>query len=146
VAEQETIGPLGFQRVASAAPWAVVALILIVGGIAGHSTRDTAIGVVGAVLVAAIALRAARLRLLLGEDVVVVGWLGSKHYAWSEIDTFVVNNKGLAIRLSGGLEQQIPAFPMGAWMTKKLRDSMRADLEATLARAEKYRQNRRRGR
>jgi hypothetical protein len=33
---------------------------------------------------------------------------------------------------------------MGAWMFRRLRDSMRADLERTLARAERYRRQRRR--
>lgn len=140
----EEIGQLGLQRLASSVPWSLVALILIYGGIAGGSTRDHVIGFGGAVLVTAVAFRAARLRLLLGDDVVVVGWLRATHYQWSEIEKFVVNDKGLALRMRGGLEVQIPAFPMGAWMFRRLRDSMRADLERTLARAERYRRQRRR--
>jgi hypothetical protein len=144
VTQREEIGQLGVQRLASSVPWSLVALILIYAAIAGDTTRDRVIGFGGAALVTAVAVRAARLRLLLGDDVVVVGWLGAKHYAWSEIEKFVVNDKGLAMRMRGGLELQIPAFPMGAWMFKKMRDSMRADLETTLARVERYRQQRRR--
>lgn len=144
VTPREEIGQLGMQRLTSWVPWALVALILVYAAIAGDSTRDKVIGFAGAVLVTGVALRAARLRLLLGEDVAVVGWLGTKHYAWSEIEKFVVNDKGLAMRMRGGLELQIPAFPMGAWMFNRMRERMRADLETTLARLEKRRQQRRR--
>jgi hypothetical protein len=144
VAQTEEIRQLRVQRLAASVPWTLVALILIYGGIAGHSGKDKAVGFGGAFLVTLIALRAARLRLMLGEDVVVVGWFGNRHFAWSEIEKFVVNNKGLAMRMKGGLELQIPAFPMGPSLIKKLRESMRADLELTLARVEKYRLNRRR--
>jgi len=141
---REEIGQLGFQRLASSVPWALIALILSYGGIAGGGTRDKVIGFGGAVLVTIVAVRAARLRLLLGDDVVVVGWLSARHYAWSEIERFVVNDKGLAMRMRGGLEVQIPAFPMGAWMVKRHRERMRADLEQTLARVERHRLHRRR--
>jgi hypothetical protein len=142
VTQPEEIGQLGAQRFASAVPWLLVALILVYAALAGDSHRDKVIGLGGAVLVAAVAVRAARLRLLLGDDVVVVGWLRAKHYAWSEIEKFVVNDKGLAMRMRGGLELQIPAFPMGAWMIKKMRDTMRADLDRTLVRVEKHRRQR----
>jgi hypothetical protein len=144
VAETEEIQQLRVQRLAASVPWTLVALILIYGGIAGHGAKDKIIGFGGAFLVTLIALRAARLRLMLGDDVIVVGWFGNKHYAWSEIEKFVVNDKGLAMRMKGGLELQIPAFPMGPSLIKKLRESMRADLEQTLARVEKYRLGRRR--
>jgi hypothetical protein len=143
VAQTEEIGQLRVQRLAASVPWTLVALVLIYGGLAGHSTKDKAIGFGGAFIVTLIALRAARLRLMLGSDVVVVGWLGNRHYAWSEIDKFVVNDKGLAMRMKGGLELQVPAFPMGPSLIKKLRESMRADLELTLARVEKHRLARR---
>jgi hypothetical protein len=142
VAETEEIGQLRVQQLAASVPWTLVALILIYGALAGHGVRDKVIGFGGAFLVTLIALRAARLRLLLGDDIVVVGWFGNKHYAWSELDKFVVNDKGLAMRMKGGLETQIPAFPMGPSLLKKLRESMRADLEQTLARVEKYRVHR----
>jgi len=138
------VAPLQLQRLASSAPWSLVALILFYGGTAGHGVRAKLIGYGGAVLFTAVAYRAARLRLLLGEDVVVIGWLGPKHYGWSEIEKFVVNDKGLAIRMRGGLEIPVPAFPMGGAVFKRLRESVRADLEATLARAERYRRERRR--
>jgi len=144
VADVEEIGQLRVQRLASSVPWTLVALILIYGGIAGGDAKNKILGFGGAFLVTLVALRAARLRLMLGDDVVVVGWFGNKHYAWSEIEKFVVNNRGLAMRMKGGLELQIPAFPMGPSLIKKLRESMRADLEQTLARVEKYRLNRRR--
>jgi hypothetical protein len=143
VTDTEEIGQLRVQRLAASVPWTLVALILIYGGLAGHSTKDKAIGFGGAFVVTLIALRAARLRLMLGSDVVVVGWLGNKHYAWSEIDKFVLTDKGLAMRMKGGLELQIPAFPMGPSLLKTLRESMRADLEQTLTRVEKHRVNRR---
>lgn len=143
MAETEEINQLRVQRLTASVPWTLVALILIYGALAGHGVKDKLIGFGGAFLVTLIALRAARLRLMLGDDIVVVGWFGNKHYAWSELDKFVLNDKGLAMRMKGGLEMQIPAFPMGPSLLKTLRESMRADLEQTLARVEKYRVNRR---
>lgn len=140
--EIEIMAPLQLARVASSVPWSLVALILMYGGLSGTSIRDKIIGFGGAIVLTVVAWRAARLRLLLGPDVVVVGWLGSKHYPWSEIDKFVVNDKGLAMRMRGGLEVPIPAFPMGGAVFKKVQASMQADLEQNLERAEKYRRRR----
>jgi hypothetical protein len=142
--DSEEINQLRVQRLVASVPWTLVALILIYGGLAGDGTKDKILGFGGAFLVTLVALRAARLRLVLGNDIVVVGWFGNKHYAWSELDRFVVNDNGLAMRMKGGLELQIPAFPMGPSLLKTLRESMRTDLEQTLARVEKYRLNRRR--
>ena len=54
--------------------------------------------------------------------------------------------QGLAIRLRSGLEVPVPAFPMGGTLIRGVRESMRADLEKTLARAERYRRERGSGR
>jgi hypothetical protein len=92
--EFETMAPLQMQRLASSAPWSLVSLILLYGGMAGHTVNSKIIGFGGAAVLALVSFRAARLRLLLGPDVVIVGWLKSTHYPWSEIDKFVLNDKG----------------------------------------------------
>jgi hypothetical protein len=141
--EVETMTPVRMQRLASSAPWSLVALILFYGGLAGHTAMSKLIGFGGAALFTAVSMRAARLRLLLGQDVVVVGWLGAKHYPWAEIEKFVINDKGLAIRMRGGLEVGVPAYPVGATFSKRLRASMFAELEQVLERAERFRTQRR---
>jgi hypothetical protein len=142
--EVETMAPVRLQRVASSVPWSLVALILFYGGLAGHSALSKVIGFGGAALFTLVSFRAARLRMLLGQDVVVVGWLGAKHYPWAEIEKFVLNDKGLAIRMRGGLEIPVPAYPVGGTFTKRIRESMLAELEQTLERAERFRRERRR--
>ena len=139
----ETLAPVRLQRLTSFLPWALVSLILLWGGQLGDNNRDRVIGYGGAVLMAVVSYRAARLRLHLGDEVVIVGWLRSRRVPWTEIEKFVVNDKGLAIRMRGGLEESVPAFPMGAWLFRSMRDSMRADLDQTCARAERYRRERR---
>ncbi len=139
----ETLAPVRLQRLASFLPWALVSMILLYGGQAGSGTADRVIGYGGAAVLAAVSYRAARLRMILGEDVIVVGWLRSRRIRWKEIERFVVNDKGLAIRLRGGLEESVPAFPMGGWLFTSMRDSMRADLDRILAKAERARRERR---
>jgi hypothetical protein len=131
------------QRLASFLPWALVSLILLWGGQLGDSPSDKVIGFGGAAVLAVVSYRAARLRLLLGDEVVVVGWFRSHHIPWTDVEKFVVNEKGLAVRLRGGLEEAVPAFQMGGWLFRSMRDSMAADLERQRARAEEYRRSRR---
>lgn len=139
----ENLAPVRLQRLASFLPWALVSAILLYGGSAGTEPRDKVIGYGGAALFALVSFRAARMRLLLGDQVVVVGWLRARKIAWNEIERFVVTKKGLTIKMRGGLEEPVPAFPMGAWMLPSMRESMRADLERTAARAEEVRRTRR---
>ncbi|HZZ48919.1 MAG TPA: hypothetical protein VFE65_18730 [Pseudonocardia sp.] len=141
--EVEEMAPLRLQRVASSAPWSLVALILLYGGLAGHSALSRLTGFGGAVLFTVVSYRAARLRLLLGPEVVVVGWLGSKRYPWSDIEKFVLNDKGVAIRMRGGIEVAIAAYPRGGSMIRKLQDSINTDLEQVVDRAERFRKTRR---
>lgn len=141
----ETFAPLQLQRVASSAPWSLVALVLMYAGIAADQPWEKFVGFGGAVVLTLVSYRAAKLRMVLGTDVIVVSWLGGKHYPWSAVDRFVVNDKGLAIKLRGGLEESVPAFPMGGWLIKTFRDSMLADLEQTRDRAERYRRRGRHG-
>ncbi|HUR74628.1 MAG TPA: hypothetical protein VMZ00_10155 [Sporichthya sp.] len=142
----ETLAPVRLQRLASFLPWALVSLILLWGGQAGDSTFDKVIGYGGAAVLALVSYRAARLRMLLGDEVVVVGWYRARRVPWTEIDKFVVTDKGLAIRLKGGLEESVPAFPMGGWLFRSMRDSMRADLARACEQAEQVRRDRRRRR
>lgn len=139
----ETLAPVRLQRLTSFLPWALVSLILLWGGQLGDSTRDKVIGYGGACVMAAVSYRAARLRMLLGDEVVVVGWFRSRRVPWTEVEKFVVNDKGLAIRMRGGLEEAVPAFPMGGWLFRSMRDSMRADLDRVCEKAERYRRSRR---
>lgn len=138
----ETLAPVRLQRLASFVPWALISLILLYGGQAGSSTADHVIGYGGAAVFFLVSYRAARLRMILGEDVIVVGWLRSIRVKWTEIERFVVNDKGLAIRMRGGLEQNVPAFPMGGWLFRSVGNSMRADLERTCTQAERARRER----
>lgn len=131
------------QRVAGSLPWALICVILIGGGLLGSGAMDQVLGFGGAAFFALVAFRAARLRLLLGDDIVVVGWLGSRHVPWSEVEKFVVTKKGLAIRMRGGLEEQVPAFSMGGWVLPSMRASMQADLDRVCGKAEEYRRSRR---
>jgi hypothetical protein len=140
--ESETLTPVRMHRVASSLPWSLVGMLLLAGGSAGHTVFSKVVGFGGAALFMLVSLRAARLRLQLGPDVVVVGWLTSTHYPWSEIDKFVLNDKGLAIRMRGGLEIAVPAYPYGGAVFKKMQQSMEADLEQVLARAEQFRKQR----
>lgn len=139
----ETLAPVRLQRLTSFLPWALVSLILLWGGQVGDRTLDRVIGYGGAALLAVVSYRAARLRVLLGDEVVVVGWLRAHRVPWSEIERFLVNDKGLAIRHKGGLEEQVPAFPMGGWLLRSMRDSMRADLDRVCLKAEQARRQRR---
>ena len=139
----ETLAPLRLQRLASFLPWALVGLILLWGGQLGDSTFDKVVGYGGAAIMAVVSFRAARMRLLLGDEVVVVGWVRTRRLPWSDIERFLVNDKGLAIRMKGGLEEQVPAFPMGGWLFRSLRDSMVADLNRICEKAEKARRDRR---
>jgi hypothetical protein len=140
----ETLAPVRLQRLASFLPWALVSLILLWGGQLGSGTGDKVIGYGGAAVLAVVSFRAARLRMVLGDEVVVVGWYRSQRVPWREIEKFVVTDKGLAIRMRGGLEQSVPAFPMGGWLFRSMRNSMRADLDRTCAQAEHARKQRRR--
>jgi hypothetical protein len=126
----------------SSLPWSLVGILLLAGGSAGHTPMSKVIGYGGAALFMVVSVRAARLRLQLGPDVVVVGWLGATHYPWSEIDKFLINDKGLAIRMRGGLEVAVPAYPVGAAVFKKMQQSMTADLDDVLHRAEQFRKQR----
>jgi len=139
----ETLAPVRLQRLASAVPWALVGLILLWGGLLGDSGGDKLIGFGGAAVLTVVAFRAARLRLVLGDEVVVVGWTQSRRFPWSEVERFVVNEKGLAIRLRGGLEESVPAFAMGGWTLRSKREAMRNSLDELCARAEEYRRSRR---
>ncbi|MGQ0623756.1 MAG: hypothetical protein ACT4PP_03755 [Sporichthyaceae bacterium] len=139
----ENLAPVRMQRLASFLPWALVSLILLYGGSAGDESRDKIIGYGGAAVFALVSFRAARMRLLLGDQVVIVGWLRARKLAWSEVERFVVTKKGLTIKLRGGLEEAVPAFPMGAWMLPSMRESMQSDLQRTAARAEDFRRRRR---
>ena len=139
----ETLAPVRLQRLTSFLPWALVSLILLWGGQAGSGTSDKVIGYGGAAVMALVSYRAARLRLILGDEVVVVGWFRSRRVPWAEIEKFVVTEKGLAIRMRGGLEEPVPAFPMGAWLFRSMRDSMRADLNRVCEKAERRRRDRR---
>ncbi|MGQ0846157.1 MAG: hypothetical protein ACT4QF_18705 [Sporichthyaceae bacterium] len=136
---RETIAPLQMQRLATSVPWTLVALVLIYGALAGDETKDKIIGFGGAALSMVVSFRAARMRLVLGDDVEVVGWFRARHVQWSEIDRFVLNDKGLAIKMRGGIEETVPAFSMGGAIFKKVRASMEADLQQSLERAERYR-------
>jgi len=134
------------QRLASSVPWTLVALVLIYGGLAGDEAMDKVIGFGGATLAMVVSYRAARMRLVLGEDVLIVGWIKSRRLPWSEVDQFILNSRGLAVKMRGGIEESIPAFAMGGWVLKSIRNSMQADLQQTLERAERYRRRTRRGR
>ncbi|HEX3830235.1 MAG TPA: hypothetical protein VHV82_23450 [Sporichthyaceae bacterium] len=140
--ESETLTPVRMHRMVSSLPWSLVGMLLLAGGSSGHSAFSKVVGFGGAALFMLVSLRAARLRLQLGPDVVVVGWLTSTHYPWSEIDKFVLNDKGLAIRMRGGLEIAVPAYPYGGAVFKKMQQSMEADLEQVLQRAEQFRKQR----
>lgn len=142
----ETFAPVTLQRLASSVPWALVALILFYGAQAGEGAQTDVIGYGGAAVMTLVAWRAARMRMLLGDEVVLTGWFAPKKYPWSEVERFVVTDRGLAVKLRGGLEQQVPAFPMGGWMFRSMRDSMRTDLARVAERAERIRRERRSGR
>lgn len=145
--ESETFAPMQMQRVASSVPWSLVALVLIYGGLAGDEPKDKIIGFGGAALATLVSYRAARMRMVLdGEDVLIVGWIKSSRVPWSDVDQFVLNAKGLAVKRRGGIEESVPAFAMGGWVLKSVRNSMHADLAQTLERAERYRRRVRRAR
>lgn len=139
----ETFAPVRLQRLASFVPWALISLILLWGGQLGGGTDDKVIGYGGAAILAVVSFRAARLRMMLGEEVLVIGWFGTKRYQWAQVEKFIVNSKGLAIRMRGGLEEQVPAFPMGGWLLRSMRNSMVADLERVAGAAERFRRERR---
>ena len=139
----ETLAPVRMQRLVTAIPWALVGLILLAGGLLGDSATDKVIGFGGAAALGVIAVRAARLRLVLGDEVVAVGWVNSQRLPWSEVEKFVVTDKGLMIRMRGGLEESVPAFQMGGWVLPSKRNAMRVKLDEVCARAEEYRRSRR---
>ena len=135
------------RQLASSVPWSLIALILIYGGLAGDEAKDKLIGFGGAALATLIAFRAARMRMVLGQqDVLVTGWVRAKRIPWADVDRFVLNDRGLAIKLHGGLEERIPAFAMGGSLLRSVRESQRADLKDALERAERYRRKARRER
>ncbi len=136
----ETLAPMQMQRVASSVPWTLVALVLIYGALAGDETKDKLIGFGGAALSMLVGYRAARMRMVMGgDDVLLVGWFKSVRIPWGDVERFMLTDKGLAIKMRGGLEQPVPAFAMGGFTFKTMRDSMRSDLQLSLEKAERYR-------
>ncbi|MGQ0464503.1 MAG: hypothetical protein ACT4QG_04190 [Sporichthyaceae bacterium] len=145
--ETESFAPAQMQRLASSVPWTLVALVLIYGGLAGDEAKDKIIGFGGAALAMVVSFRAAKMRLVLdGDEVLIVGWLKARRIPWSDVDRFVLNTKGLAVKTRGGIEESVPAFAMGGWILKSIRNSMQADLQQTLEKAERYRRRVRRER
>lgn len=143
--ENESIAPLRMQQLASSVPWSLVALILIYGGMAGGETKDLIIGFGGAALATLVAFRAARMRMVLTPtEVHVVGWVNAKRIPWSEVERFLLTDKGIAIKLRGGLEERVGAFAVGGALFKSVRQSQLADLQGILERAERYRRKVRR--
>jgi hypothetical protein len=134
------------QRLGNSVPWALVALILIYGANSAQSSSAKAGGYAAAALITLVAWRSARMRLLLGDQVVIVGWVHSTKIPWREVERFEVNNRGLFVKQVGGLETQVPAFSVGGSMLKKMRASQKAELDLIAARAEKVRKERQKNR
>lgn len=143
--DNESIAPLRMQQLASSVPWSLVALVLIYGGAAGGETKDKIIGFGGAALATLVAFRAARMRMVLTPaDVLIVGWVNAKRIPWSDVDRFLLTDRGIAVKLRGGLEERVTAFSMGGGLFKSIRESQKADLQGVLERAERYRRKVRR--
>lgn len=143
--ENESIAPLRLQQLASSVPWSLVALVLIYGGAAGGEPKDKIIGFGGAALATLVAWRAARMRMVLTPaEVLVVGWVNAKRIPWSDVDHFLIGDRGLAVKLRGGLEERVGAFAVGGGLFKTMRESQKADLQGVLERAERYRRKVRR--
>ena len=140
----DQIAPVRMQRAANSIPWMLVALILIYASSSamGRNTGQAVLGFVGAALCVGVAWRAARLRLLLGEEVVIVGWGRRTVIPWSEIQKFAYNKKGLYVKQVGGLETGVPAFTMGAALLKSIQRSQETELQQIVERAEKIRRSR----
>ena len=135
----ESIGPVQMQRVANSVPWMLVALILIYGSISARSMVAVVGGLAGAAVMVFIAWRSARMRLLLGDEVVIVGWVNRTSIPWSEVQKFDYNKKGLFIKQTGGLEVMVPAFTMGSSLLKSIQRSQEADMRQLVERAERIR-------
>lgn len=138
----ETFAPVQMQRLGNSVPWALVALILIYGSTSARDTGPKVLGFCAAGLITVVAWRSARMRLLLGDEVVIVGWFHSTRIPWREVERFEVNDKGLFVKQIGGLETQVPAFSVGGSMMKSMRASQRAELEGIAVKAEKVRKER----
>jgi hypothetical protein len=140
----ETVRPLQMQRVANSVPWMLVSLVLCYGSMSalGRNNTGAAFGFVGAALMIWVAWRSARLRLLLGDEVVIVGWFGRTTIQWSEIQKFDYNRKGFFIKQVGGLETMVPAFTMGASLLKSVQRSQEAEMQQLVAKAENIRRSR----
>lgn len=143
--EIESIAPLRLQQLASSVPWSLVALILIYGGSAGDEPKDKIIGFGGAALATLVAFRAARMRMVLTPtEVLLVGWVNAKRIPWAEVDRFEIGERGMVVKLRGGLEEKITAFAVGGGLFRSMRQSQLADLQGVLERAERYRRKVRR--
>jgi hypothetical protein len=142
----ETIAPVQMQRLGNSVPWALVALILIYGATSAQSTAAKVGGFAAAALMTLVSWRSARMRLLLGDEVVIVGWFHSTRIPWREVDRFDVNTRGLYVKQVGGLETQVPAFSSGGSLIKAMKASQQAELQGVAARAEKSRKERQRNR
>lgn len=138
----ESIAPVRMQRLGNSVPWALVALILIYASNQAPNTTQKVLGFTAAALVTVVSWRSARMRLLLGEEVVVIGWFHSTRIPWREVEKFDVNNKGLYVKQIGGLEKQVPAFSVGGSMIKAMKASQMAELQGIASRAEKTRKER----
>ncbi len=138
----ETFAPVQMQRLANSVPWALVALILIYGANSARSDGARIGGYAGAVIVTLIAWRSARMRMMLGDEVVVHGWFGATKIPWREIERFDLNKRGLYVKQVGGLDTQVPAFSMGGSLIKTIKASQLAELEGIVAKAEKIRKER----
>lgn len=135
----ESLGPVQMQRVANSLPWMLVALILLYASASEDYVPMAVIGFTGAALMVFVAWRSARLRLLLDDEVVIVGWFGRTSIPWSEVQRFDYNKKGLYIKQVGGLETMVPAFTMGASLLKSIQRSQEAEMQALVERAERIR-------
>ena len=140
----ETVRPVQLQRVANSVPWMLVALILFYGSLSalGRNNTGAVFGFAGAAVMVWVAWRSARLRLLLGDEVVIVGWFGRTTIPWSDIQRFDYNKKGLYIKQVGGLETAVPAFTMGASLLKSIQRSQEAEMQELVAKAEGLRRQR----
>ena len=140
----ETVRPVQLQRVANSVPWMLVALVLFYGSSSalGRNNTSAVIGFIGAAAMVWVAWRSARLRLLLGDEVVIVGWFGKTTIPWSDIQRFDYNKKGLFIKQVGGLETAVPAFTMGASLLKSIQRSQEAEMQELVAKTENIRRSR----
>ena len=140
----ETVRPVQMQRVANSVPWMLVSLVLLYGSSSalGRNNTGAVIGFTGAAAMLWVAWRSARLRMLLGDEVVIVGWFGKTSIPWNDIQKFDYNKKGLYIKQVGGLETMVPAFTMGASLLKSVQRSQEAEMQQLVAKAEGIRRSR----